>query len=36
VKEGGYWNNGKEIPEDIGDKVKEIVSRELKMMRGKM
>ncbi len=36
VKEGGYWDNGKWIPMDIAEKVKEIVGREVKMMKGKM
>jgi hypothetical protein len=36
VKERGYWDNGKYIPEDIGDRVKEIIAREVKMMKGKM
>lgn len=36
VKEGGYWDNGKYIPTDIAGKVKEIVEREIKNMKGKM
>lgn len=37
VKNGEYWlNNGKYIPEDIGDKVKEIINREVKYMKSKM
>jgi len=36
VKDGGYWDNGKYIPSDIGEKVKEIIAREVKNMRGKM
>lgn len=36
VKEQHYWDNGKYIPADIGDKVKEIIQREVKMMKGKM
>jgi hypothetical protein len=36
VKEGGFWDNGKWIPMDIADKVKEIVGREVKLMKGKL
>jgi len=36
VKEGGYWHNGKWIPMDIAEKVKEIVNREVGAMKGKM
>jgi len=36
VKEGGYWDNGKWIPMDIADKIKEILAKEMQMMRGSM
>lgn len=36
VKEGYYWDNGKYIPSDINEKVKEIINREIKNMRGSM
>ncbi|CDW87729.1 rcc1 and btb domain-containing protein [Stylonychia lemnae] len=31
-----YWDNGKYIPSDINEKVKEIIQREVKIMKGKM
>jgi len=31
-----YWDNGKYIPSDINEKVKEIIQREVKLMKGKM
>eukprot|EP00347_Sterkiella_histriomuscorum_P013621 403364019 len=36
VKQQHYWDNGKYIPEDIGVKVKEIINKEVLMMKGKM
>ena len=36
VKNATYFDHGKYIPGEIGQKVKELVNREVKMMRGKM
>lgn len=37
VKRGEYWlDNGKYIPENIGEKVKDIVNREIQYMKNKM
>ncbi len=35
-RERGIWHDGKWIPEDIAAKVKEIVGREVKNMKGKL